>query len=257
MRMQVNIGDKFNYWEVIETDILNPDSKNKSYLGKPVFSKVKCTCCNESERIVPTNQLKQLSQKCRKCTLIERNRKDCFVKIGQKYGRLTIVGDGGFKTQSNGKRRHFSICNCDCGNTNILVKDNSLQQGNTTSCGCILSKGEEEIKSILLNNNILFKTNCEFKDLTEQTKRRLRFDFIIYNDDGSINRFIEFDGNQHKTGMWGGSWSNIEDFETIHERDLIKNNYCLENNYILIRIPYNLLGKITYEDLFSNKYEVK
>jgi hypothetical protein len=93
--------------------------------------------------------------------------------------------------------------------------------------------------------------------LTEYSGRRLRFDFIIYNTDGTINRFIEFDGNQHKTGMWGGTWSNIEDYDTIHERDLIKDNFCLSNNYCLIRIPYSRLGKITIQDLMENKYQIK
>lgn len=135
--------------------------------------------------------------------------------------------------------------------------DNCLQNGNTKSCGCLLSQGEEEIKQILINNHILFQTNCTFDPLIEYSGRRLRFDFIIYNIDGTINRFIEFDGNQHKTGMWGGTWSNIEDYDTIHERDLIKDNFCLSNNYCLIRIPYSRLGKITIKDLMENKYQVK
>ena len=73
------------------------------------------------------------------------------------------------------------------------------------------------IQQVLKNNNIVFKHDIVLEELVSQTGRRLRFDFIIYNEDDSINRFVEFDGNQHKTGMWGGNWSNTETYEVIHE----------------------------------------
>lgn len=253
----VKVGEIYNNWEVIEANIVNPQTTSKTYKNKPLFSKVKCLCCGETEKYVLNYNLKHISLKCAKCTLIERNRKNASVQIGNRYGKLTVVADGGFQTRSDGKRRHFSYCDCDCGTKHKLIMDNSLQNGNTKSCGCLLSQGEEEIKQILINNHILFQTDCTFDPLTEYSSRKLRFDFIIYNIDGTINRFIEFDGNQHKTGMWGGTWSNIEDYNTIHERDLIKNNFCLSNNYCLIRIPYSQLGKITIKDLMGNKYQVK
>ena len=82
--------------------------------------------------------------------------------------------------------------------------DNRLRSGNNTSCGkCKYSKGEYVIQNLLNLNNIIYDHDVLFPELLKQTQRRLRFDFIIYNEDGSINRFIEFDGNQHKTGMWG------------------------------------------------------
>lgn len=56
--------------------------------------------------------------------------------------------------------------------------------------------------------------------------------------------------------MWGGNWSNLETFDVIQERDNIKNNFCLKNNYTLIRLPYSLLNKITLEDIFGDKYKV-
>lgn len=54
----------------------------------------------------------------------------------------------------------------------------------------------------------------------------------------------------------GGSWSNIETYDTIHERDLVKNQFCLSNNYILIRIPYDKINTLTLEDLMGDKYKI-
>ena len=245
-------GDIFNNWIIIEANITKPDDPNSH---SNIFSKIQCMCCNKTTRIVKNNQLKHISQKCQSCCLAERNQQGVKpINIGDRFGKLVVTGDGGFIKQNNGKNRHYSICTCDCGTTNFLVRDNSLKTGNTTSCGCILSKGEDEIKQVLLQNNIKFKTDYPFQELTDYCNRKLRFDFIIYNDDNSINRFVEFDGNQHLTGMWGGSWSNLEDFQTIHERDLLKNNFCLDNNYTLVRIPYHKINHITIEDIMGTKY---
>lgn len=56
--------------------------------------------------------------------------------------------------------------------------------------------------------------------------------------------------------MWGGNWSNIETYEVIHERDIIKNKFCLDNNYTLIRIPYSKINNLTIEDIMEDKYKI-
>lgn len=255
-KIQVNIGDTFNNWKVIEANVINPNTTAKNYIGKPIFSKCICTKCNETIRYFKNNELSKASQQCKKCTLIERNTENRAIQIGQVYGHLKVIEDAGYK-QVGDKRRHYSLCECLlCGNKKE-IRDNSLLTGNTVSCGCIASKGEQEIKNLLNQNQILYDYDCLYPDLLKETGRRLRFDFIIYNEDGSINRFVEFDGNQHKTGMWGGSWSNLESFEVINERDKIKNEFCLKHNLILIRVPYSCLGKITIQDIMENKYQIK
>ena len=77
---------------------------------------------------------------------------------------------------------------------------NLLKSGSKSSCGCLSSKGEYYIEKILKQNNIIYNKDYALDELTNETGRRLRFDFVIYNDDGSINRFVEFDGNQHNSG---------------------------------------------------------
>lgn len=134
---------------------------------------------------------------------------------------------------------------------------NALKQGNISSCGkCMPSKGEFTIKTILEQNDKIFDYDTVFPLLLQETGRRLRFDFIVYTNDGQIDRFIEFDGRQHVTGperVWGDSSS----LQEIQERDTIKNNFCKKHGYKLIRIPYDKLKSLTAEDLFSDKYELR
>ena len=56
--------------------------------------------------------------------------------------------------------------------------------------------------------------------------------------------------------MWGGSWSNLETFDVIHERDLIKNDFCIKHNYVLIRIPYWKINTLTIEDIMTDKFRI-
>ena len=137
----------YGFWKVIESNIINPKTTAKQYIGKPVFSKCICTKCNKTIRYIRNNELKKQTQ-CKSCTLIERNTKNRSVQLHNHYGMLEVVGDAGFKIRNNGSRRHFSLCQCKCGNI-VEIMDNSLQNGNTTSCGCVSSRGENIIKQIL------------------------------------------------------------------------------------------------------------
>jgi len=248
------IGSKYGKWEILETGLINPNTKNKYYIGKPVFSKCKCTQCNKTILLKNNSELNRAAKgnsACKHCASMERIKAQRDIKIGNKFGKLTVIGDGGVKNE-----RHYSICECECGKITI-VKDNSLKTGQVRSCGCLGSIGENEISKILKENNIIFDHDKIFPELLQKTGRRLRFDFIIYNKDGSLNRFVEFDGNQHKTGMWGGTWSNLEPLEVIKERDNIKNNFCLINNYTLVRIPYSKRDRITLNDILGDNFIYK
>lgn len=51
--------------------------------------------------------------------------------IGNRYGRLTVVGDGKHENW-----KHKWECKCDCGNT-VYVETSKLTTGHTQSCGCL------------------------------------------------------------------------------------------------------------------------
>ena len=53
--------------------------------------------------------------------------------IGERYGRLTVVGLG--VLPSGRESQQYLICGCDCGNEKTIRKD-KLKDGTTSSCGC-------------------------------------------------------------------------------------------------------------------------
>lgn len=64
------------------------------------------------------------------------------IKIGDKFGKLTVKEDLGLVRHNNGKRGNKYLCDCDCGTKNLEVWGVYLNCGDTLSCGCIHSKGE-------------------------------------------------------------------------------------------------------------------
>ena len=101
---------------------------------------------------------------------------------------------------------------------------------------CRSSKGEEEVKRVLGKLNIEFIEQHKFENCRD--KRVLMFDFYI----PLLNTCIEYDGEQHFRAL--KNFGREKSFTRIQKSDLIKNNYCLENNIKLIRIPYTDFSKI-------------
>ena len=119
----------------------------------------------------------------------------------------------------------------------IYIKEKNvydLLNNRSMSCGCkksALSKGEQKVKELLINNNINFlsqKTfsNCLFDNCL------LRFDFYL----PELNIAIEYQGKQHYEPYeyFGGQ----EKYLMTLKYDKIKQDYCKNNNIKLIIIPY-------------------
>lgn len=134
-------------------------------------------------------------------------------------------------------------CQCECGNK-IIVSGNHLRTGHTTSCGCIKSVGEMRINQILTQNKINFSTQYT----VFINEAYYRFDCAIYDNKNQLIRLIEFDGEQHFLQ------SQFYDYETTHRNDLLKNQYCKENNIPLVRIPYWERDNITLDLILGDKY---
>lgn len=227
--------------------------------GSQYLWECKCSCGNIVK--IPIGSLTSGNTKscgCRKSIgLINFNYEQSEnnkIQPGTRFGKLVVVEDIGFKQQIPGHNRRWYKCQCDCGETKEVM-GNSLKQGQTQSCGkCISSLGEYQIQQILDSNNINYYYDSPLPELVKETGKRLRFDFIIYDDKfENPVRFIEFDGRQHFVGpeAW---WSNSDSLEAIQERDKIKNDFCADKGYPLVRIPYTKLNKITLEDIMGDKY---
>lgn len=244
------LGQKFNYLTALE-------KTNKKDKNGCIIWKFQCDCgtiCEFAGSKVKTGYIKSCG--CKKSIgLVDWNKQNRMLNVGDVVGKLTIIEDLGYFPYSNGRQRTKFLCQCECGNI-CEAWSSQLASQVKSSCGCLISKGELIIERLLKDNDIIYKHNCTFKELTASTGRRLRFDFILYNEDGSVNRFIEFDGRQHIYGPDPGYWSRGETLEDIRERDELKNNFCKENNYVLIRIPYYKTN-LTIEDLLGDKFKYK
>lgn len=113
-----------------------------------------------------------------------------------------------------------------------------------------MSKNEEKIVKILLQEKISFIREKTFQDLKNG---KFRFDFYLPKE----NIIIEIDGEQHFKQIKKFQKTR-QDFLKQQERDRRKNSYCLANNIPLYRIPYWEIENINcFKQLIKKDFLVK
>ena len=96
------------------------------------------------------------------------------------------------------------------------------------------------------------KTKKKFLDLKGDKNYPLKYDFYLPKH----NILIEYDGEQHFEPIF--NWDTEKSFSQRKKYDKIKNNYAIQNNYILIRIPYTHYNDLCLEDLLKDsKFIIK
>jgi putative zinc ribbon protein len=110
---------------------------------------------------------------------------------------------------------------------------------------CMLSKGALETERILKKLNLKFSWEYWFDDLVNPpTNEFLRFDFVIYNDQGIITHLIEYQGQFHYIAVEFDKYGKItkdesnKRLEAQQYRDQLKRDYCKKEGIPLIEIPY-------------------
>ena len=111
-------------------------------------------------------------------------------------------------------------------------------------CDCHpISSFQWIVTKLLMDNNIHYKVEYTFDDLYGiHGQNKLRFDFAILNDDGSIKCLIECQGEQHyKPCTFGGISKEeaISNLEYIQKLDSRKKQLCENNNVCLEYINYD------------------
>ena len=107
------------------------------------------------------------------------------------------------------------------------------------------SRGEIRIEEILREAGLNFKMEYVFPDLKSPNGRPLRFDFVVFDDDGLIDFIIEFQGKQHyeASSKFGGKKGLYQQQYNDNQKRL----FCALHGFTLIEIPYTEEHLITYD----------
>ena len=204
-----------------------------------------CRCSCGNERDVSSNNLLNGNTHSCGCYRQELGSQNMQDLTGQRFGKLVVVSPIEKRTRQGSR---IWECRCDCGCTTYVSAAN-LKGGSTNSCGCITSKGNFKVTQLLTQNNILFQKEYSFEDLMNtDTNYKLFFDFAILDEHNRLSYLIEYDGEQHFLTRSQGYFSE-KSIEKIHFSDKKKNEYCLEHNIPLIRIPYTRFNELVIQDL--------
>lgn len=151
---------------------------------------------------------------------------------GQKFGKLTVIERRGTLITKDGAQYSQWYCECECG-CHKLVKGADLISGKVKSCGCMISFGEYQVRSILESFGVKYSTQYTFSDLKSSLGGSLRFDFALYDNLDNMVCLIEYQGIQHyKEQKYFGEQQRAE-------TDFLKREYCKENNIKLFEIKYD------------------
>lgn len=240
MRRYKNIiGEQFDRLTVI--DITDKIAKDGSAIWL-------CQCICGNTVTVSTKKLRNKNTRscgCLQREIVSNNRKKDLTNM--RFGQLVALAPTSY-------RRHGSIvwdCICDCGNRHQTTAE-TLLSGHCQSCGCIRSRGNQKIKEIL--QDALIKFIPEYFVYVDGI--RYAFDFAIFDTDGNIACFIEYDGVLHFERDDYHGWNNEDTWKQTQKNDQIKTKYAEDNHISLIRIPYTDFDKltITYITERINKY---
>lgn len=107
------------------------------------------------------------------------------------------------------------------------------------------SRGEIKIREILEEAGLNFKMEYIFPDLKTSNGRPLRFDFVVFDDDGKIDFLIEYQGKQHyePSNKFGGK----KGFFQQQYNDNQKRRFCALHDLRLIEIPYTEENLVSYD----------
>lgn len=221
------VGQKIGRLTVLEQDFDYPIEHQIA--GNKAYWRCKCDCGN----VVTVRGQSLRQQKATSCGCWAKEKASINTTpdmTGQRYGKLTVIKRVGSKNN-----RSLWRCSCDCGKE-IDVPRDSLIRGNTKSCGCIISNGENIIAHILDELQIPYQQQYTFSDLKGLKQTALRFDFAIFSKtNNQLLCLLEFQGEQHFTPRQDDS---PEDFAKRQLYDQTKRNYCNMHSIPLFEINY-------------------
>ena len=107
------------------------------------------------------------------------------------------------------------------------------------------SRGEIKIEEILEQAGLDFRMEYSFEGLSSPNGRPLRFDFVVFSDDGTIDFIIEYQGRQHYEPS--SKFVGKRGFYQQQYNDNQKRRFCALHGFRLIEIPYTEELDISYD----------
>ena len=224
---------------------------NKNILVTSIYQnqsiKVHCKCAIHKHEfdILPSNLL-QGQTGCTECIHIKRV--EGVKKTDDEYQKEINVLNPHITLLKYNGMTDSSLFRCNIHNKEFYMHSSSLIRRHTGCPECSGYSSEVETQSILNKYDIKYEMQKRFLDCID--KRSLPFDFYLPD----YNIIIETDGEQHYRPVKFGGMSiekARQHFKITAKHDQIKNEYCKNNNIILIRVPYWEFSNI--EDYLINK----
>lgn len=213
-------------------DLTNQRFGRLVVLGDVPPDKKKCLC--DCGNIVDVETCNLTSGNTQSCGCLQRDRASENLHIsliGKRFGKLQVIE----RVENNRLGHVCYYCKCDCGGETIVDATN-LRNSNTSSCGCIKSKGEMIINNWLQKHNFDFCSQYSFDDCVLSSGRRPFFDFVLFQNDKPY-LVIEYNGRQHYEVT--GGWNTEEAFAKTQRRDNEKLQWCEDNHYPVLVIKYD------------------
>lgn len=201
--------------------------------------RVKCKCECGNTVILRKNDVQHLHTQSCGCLQKERASKANEVDHTGKISNYGIKVLNKYKQNDLGQW----IWECECGLCNKHFYDIPARvlNGHVRSCGCLKqSSNEIFISKILDELNVQYVSQYKFDDCKSDKNYPLYFDFAIFKDD-NLSCLIEYDGAQHffSNDLFAGE----KGFQETRKRDMIKDDYCKNNNITLYRFPYTMTNE--------------
>lgn len=216
---------KHNIGQIVNTNKILKEFKK----GNRIYYEVECVLCNTVREVRADN----LKQQCKSCAAKKRIQMKPQTHPGTISDDLTGKKFGYWKVLYKASKNNY--WHCLCTNCKIIEKDvfrGSLTSGESKSCGCVKSYGEQQLISLFHKYNISFQKEYIFPQLITQRGGHPRFDFAIIKNNKLI-LLIEYNGRQHYT--YDQNWNMTkQDFDYLQKTDKIKQQFCKQKNIPLL-----------------------
>jgi phage host-nuclease inhibitor protein Gam len=212
-----------------------------------------CVECNAKDVIY--RRSRELVYSCQQCEYVSKRLADLKRHVKDVHDKIRDlkchICDYKSSQSSNLKQHiktvHSKIKDLECHICDYKTADSSNLRTHIKTCtgGRVGSAGECQIENRLREMRVDEFTMRTSHELKNGAGNWLEWDCIVKH--GGKTLFLEFDGRQHFEPVKFGGMSDeqaIEALEKTKAHDELKNQYCRDNGYPLLRIPYTEFANI-------------